>query len=55
MKEYDSERDVVKLRLTLDEFGDFVSTHKVAQGFLNEHGDVILKSDVLKKLAKVAN
>ncbi len=47
--------DVVKLRLTLDEFGDFVSTHKVAQGFLNEHGMVILKSDVFKKLGKVSN
>ncbi len=47
--------DVVKLRLTLDEFGDFVSTHKVAQGFLNEHGSVILKSDVFKKLGKVSN
>ncbi len=47
--------DVVKLRLTLDEFGDFVSTHKVAQGFLNEHGMIILKSDVLKKLGKVSN
>ncbi len=47
--------DVVKLRLTLDEFGDFVSTHKVAQGFLNEHGLVILKSDVFRKLGKVSN
>lgn len=45
--------DIVKLRLTLDEFGEFVSTHKVAKGFLNEHGKVILKSDVLKKLNKV--
>ncbi len=53
-KGYDKS-DVVKLRLTLDEFGDFVSTHKVAQGFLNEHGLVILKNDVFRKLGKVSN
>lgn len=46
--------DVVKLRLTLDEFGEFVSTHKVAQGFLSEHASVILKEDVLGKLQAVA-
>ncbi len=45
--------DIVKLRLVLDEFGEFVSTHKVAQGFLNEHGSVIVKSDVFKKLEKI--
>ncbi len=45
--------DIVKLRLLLDEFGDFVSTHKVAQGFLNEHATIILKTDVFKKLERV--
>ncbi len=45
--------DIVKLRLVLDEFGEFVSTHKVAQGFLNEHGAVIVKTDVFKKLDKI--
>ncbi len=45
--------DIVKLRLVLDEFGEFVSTHKVAQGFLNEHGTVIVKTDVFKKLEQV--
>ncbi len=45
--------DIVKLRLVLDEFGDFVSTHKVAQGFLNEHGSIIVKTDVFKKLERV--
>ncbi len=48
-----SKSDIVRLRLTLDEFGDFVSTHKVAKGFLNEHGTIILKSDVVKKLGKI--
>lgn len=47
--------DVVKLRLTLDEFGEFVSTHKVAQGFLSEHATVILKADVVGKLQHVVN
>ncbi len=45
--------DIVKLRLVLDEFGEFVSTHKVAQGFLNEHATVIVKTDVFKKLEQV--
>ncbi len=45
--------DIVKLRLLLDEFGEFVSTHKIAQGYLNEHGSIILKTDVFKKLERV--
>ncbi len=49
-----SKDDIVKLRLTLDEFGEFVSTHKVAQGYLNEHAKIIVKGDVFKNLSKVA-
>lgn len=45
--------DIVKLRLTLDEFGEFVSTHKVAQGYLKEYGTIIVKKDVFKNLAKI--
>ncbi len=45
--------DIVKLRLLLDEFGEFVSTHRVAQGFLNEHASIVVKTDVFKKLEQV--
>lgn len=50
-----TKEEIVKLRLVVDEFGNFVSTHKVAKGFLAEHGAIIVKSDIFKKLNKVAN
>ncbi len=53
-KGYDKNQ-IIKLRLTLDEFGDFLSTHIVAQAFLKEHGQTMIKNNVFSKLSQIQN
>ncbi len=53
-KGYDKNQ-IIKLRLTLDEFGEFLSTHVVAQAFLKEHAQVMIKTNVFNKLSQIQN